>query len=344
MQPCDEPEPRTVDQAQSVDQPRPLLALRDLSVTAPGYGAGPVRIVDRVDLELFPGERVAMVGESGSGKSATARAILRLDADLTITGQVLLRGQDITSLSERDMSRIRGRQIAMVFQNPMGALDPLMTVGAQVAEPLRRAGNTRRGADARAQAMLSELGVPDAARRMRAYPHEFSGGMRQRVVLAMALAGDPSILLADEPTTALDVRAQEQVLTVLDQVARERHLSVLFITHDLATVAGFADRVVVMYAGRVVHSDAVDAVFAEPAHPYTRGLLQALPRIEHTPARLVGIEGSAPHPSDRPSGCAFHPRCPQRLPGCDTESPEFFPTPNGGMVACHLFRDPEARP
>jgi oligopeptide/dipeptide ABC transporter ATP-binding protein len=322
----------------------PLLALRELSVTACGPTSQPVRIVDRVNLTLAPGERVAMVGESGSGKSATARAILRLDRELSIGGQILLRGRELTSLTERELTRVRGREIAMVFQNPMGALDPLMTVGAQVAEPLRQAGVARREAASRARGLLDELGVPDAARRMRAYPHEFSGGMRQRVVLAMALAGGPSVLLADEPTTALDVRAQEQVLTVLDTVARERNLAVLLITHDLATVAGFAERVVVMYAGRIVHTDPVDAVFAEPAHPYTAGLLAALPRADQPPTRLRGIDGSAPHPADRPPGCAFHPRCPRRMPVCDDVAPELVAAPAGGQVACHLFTDLAVRP
>jgi peptide/nickel transport system ATP-binding protein len=323
---------------------QPVLSLEGLSVTAVGADGVPIRIVEQVDLDLHPGERVAMVGESGAGKSVTARAILRLDAKLTIGGRVLLRGRDLVGLSEREMTRVRGRQIAMVFQNPMGALDPLMTVGAQVTEPLRRAGSSRRAARERAQSLLSELGVPDAAQRMRAYPHEFSGGMRQRVVLAMALAGEPAILLADEPTTALDVRTQEQVLTTLDQVTRERHLSVLLITHDLATVAGFADRVVVMYAGRVVHTDPVDAVFADPAHPYTRGLLDALPRIDQVATRLRGIDGTAPHPSDRPPGCVFQPRCAQRMAKCESERPEFVSTPHGGTVACHLFSDPEVGP
>jgi peptide/nickel transport system ATP-binding protein len=321
-------------------QGEPVLSLQGVSVTASGAHGAPVRIVDQVDLALYPGERVAMVGESGSGKSATARAILRLDTELTIGGRILLRGRDLVGLPEREMTKVRGGEIAMVFQNPMGALDPLMTIGAQVAEPLRRAGNSRSAAGERAKVLLSEMGVPDAGRRMRAYPHEFSGGMRQRVVLAMALAGEPAVLLADEPTTALDVRTQEQVLTMLDKVARDRHLSVLLITHDLATVAGFADRVVVMYAGRVVHTDPVDAVFAQPAHPYTRGLLDALPRIDQVVGRLRGIDGTAPHPSDRPPGCVFQPRCPHRMPRCVERQPAFVPTPNGGTVACYLYPDP----
>ena len=310
-----------------------LLSLRDFSVaTATG-----VRIVDGVDLDLYPGERLAMVGESGSGKSATARAILRLDHTLRIGGSATLRGRELTTLSERELARVRGRDIAMVFQDPMGALDPLMCVGDQVAEPLRYAGMPRRAAWGRARELMMELGIPAAADRMKAYPHEFSGGMRQRIVLAMALAGEPSVLLADEPTTALDVRAQAQVLAVIDAAARERNLAVVLITHDLAMVAGFADRVAVMYSGRVVHVDTAQAVFDRPAHPYTAGLLHALPRMDRPPARLVGIDGSPPHPGDRPSGCAFHPRCAQRLTRCAGTRPPVAPSPDGGLVACHLY-------
>jgi oligopeptide/dipeptide ABC transporter ATP-binding protein len=322
----------------------PVLSLDGLSVTARGRDGADLRIVERVDLDLHVGERVALVGESGSGKSVTARAVLGLHGGLRIGGRVVLRGRDITGLSEREMTGVRGREIGMVFQNPMGALDPLLSVGAQVAAPLRLAGQSRRSARDRARALLCELGVPDAARRMRAYPHEFSGGMRQRVVLAMALAGDPAVLLADEPTTALDVRAQEQVLATLDQVARERDLSVLFITHDLASVAGFADRVAVMYAGRVVHTDPVDAVFADPAHPYTRGLLRALPRVDRVMPELHGMAGTTPHPAARPGGCAFHPRCPRRMPRCEIELPALVGSPQAGTVACHLFSEHGGQP
>jgi oligopeptide/dipeptide ABC transporter ATP-binding protein len=225
----------------------------------------------------------------------------------------------------------------MVFQNPMGALDPLMTVGAQLAEPMRYRGVTGRAARAAAVTLLSDLGIADAARRLRAYPHEFSGGMRQRVALAMALAAEPEILLADEPTTALDVRAQEQVMTLIDGVTRDRGLSVLLISHDLALVAGFADRVAVMYAGRIVHQDPVGAVFDAPAHPYTRGLLGAVPRIDQPPGRLLAIEGTMPSPGRRPGGCAFHPRCPQRFGPCGEVLPPAAGTASGGLVACHLF-------
>jgi oligopeptide/dipeptide ABC transporter ATP-binding protein len=318
----------------------PLLELRGVSLTVPLPNGGDLRIVDRVDLALQDGERLALVGESGSGKSATARAILRLDPRVRIGGQILLRGQDLTGLTQREMARLRGRELTLVFQDPAAALDPLMSVGAQVMEPLRLAGVPRRLAQARARDLLSDLGVPDAGRRMRAHPHEFSGGMRQRVALAMALAGDPSVLIADEPTTALDVRAQEQVLTMLHRVAHERRLSVVLITHDLATVAGFADRVAVMYAGRVVHVDPVDDLFAAPAHPYSRGLLRALPRLEEVRGRLRAIEGAPPHPSDRPAGCVFHPRCPLRVGECESVVPDPVATPAGGTVACHLFTSP----
>jgi peptide/nickel transport system ATP-binding protein len=316
---------------------KPVLQLDGLTVDATRTDGSSVRLVNGVTFSLGRGERLALVGESGSGKSVTARAVLRLDPSLVIGGRIEVNGRDVTCLSNKELTNVRGREVAMVFQNPMGALNPLMTIGAQVAEPLRRQGLSRAQAAERAGALLDELGVSNARARLRAYPHEFSGGMRQRVVMAMALAGNPDVLLADEPTTALDVRAQEQVLTTLDQAARERNLSVLLITHDLGTVAGFADRVVVMYAGQVVHTDPVDEIFARPAHPYTKGLLQALPRVDKVVERLVGIEGSPPHPAYRPSGCAFHPRCSAALEICATEVPHLVPLPSGGDVSCHLF-------
>jgi peptide/nickel transport system ATP-binding protein len=299
-------------------------------------GAAPLRLVDDVSLALGRGERLALVGESGSGKSVLARSVLGLDPQIEVTGDIRLGPDSLAGAGERRLRAVRGRRVAMVFQNPMGALNPLMSVGAQLTEPMRYRGVTGRAARAAAAALLSDLGIADAARRLRSYPHEFSGGMQQRVALAMALAAQPEILLADEPTTALDVRAQEQVIALLDQVTRERGLSVLLISHDLSLVAGFADRVAVMYAGRIVHDDPVDAVFADPAHPYTRGLLGAVPRVDRAPSRLPAIEGTMPPPGRRPSGCAFHPRCPRRLDRCDQAVPLPVPSPGGGAVSCHL--------
>jgi peptide/nickel transport system ATP-binding protein len=318
--------------------PEPALTFVQVSLTLRRPGSVPVRLVEDVSLRLDRGERLALVGESGSGKSVLARAVLGLDRGrVQVCGEIRVGGESLAAASERRLRAIRGRKVAMVFQNPMGALDPLMNIGAQLTEPMRYRGLTGRAARATAARLLSDLGIPDAPRRLRSYPHEFSGGMRQRVALGMALAAEPEILLADEPTTALDVRAQEQVLELIDQVSRERGLSVLLITHDLSLVAGFADRVAVMYAGRIVHDDSVDAVFDAPAHPYTRGLLGAIPRLDRRPDRLPAIEGTMPSPGRRPPGCAFHPRCPQRLDSCSGSVPLAVPTASGGLVACHLF-------
>jgi oligopeptide/dipeptide ABC transporter ATP-binding protein len=303
-------------------------------------GGEVVTIVDGVDFEIGVGERVALVGESGSGKTVTAQALMRLNRRACISGRVEFEGVDLLSLSEREMQRYRGAVLGMVFQDAMSALDPLMTVGDQVAETLRIRGVPRAAARARALAVLDELGVPQAAQRLGAYPHEFSGGMRQRVVLAMALIGEPRLLIADEPTTALDVRVQEQVLDLLDDVSRRRKLAVMLITHDLGIVAGLAARVLVMYAGRIIENGPVEQIFERPAHPYTRGLLGAIPRVDRTQTRLVSIPGTPPMPIARPAGCAFHPRCGFVLPRCQGEIPHRIRVA-GGDVACHLFDDDE---
>jgi oligopeptide/dipeptide ABC transporter ATP-binding protein len=314
--------------------PVALLRIAGLTVET-GPRDRPVRLVDGFDLDIASGERVALVGESGSGKSVTARAVLRLDPELRVSGSVRLGGQELLTLPDKEMRSVRGARVGMVFQDPMSALNPLMTIGAQVAEPLRAAGVGRAQAHHRAVELLGELGVADAAARMRAYPHEFSGGMRQRVVLAKALIREPELLIADEPTTALDVRVQQQVLALLDRVARDRSLAVLLITHDLGIVAGFAQRVAVMYSGRKVHTGDVHAVFGAADHPYTAGLLAAVPRLDVPRRRLVAIPGGPPTPADRPAGCAFHPRCPEAVDICRTEIPQPRARPDGGVVACH---------
>jgi peptide/nickel transport system ATP-binding protein len=310
-----------------------LLSVRGLTIDA-GSSQATVRLVEGFDLDIAMGQRLALVGESGSGKTVVARSILRLTKGLRVSGSARFRSTELLTLSEREMRKVRGRQIAMVFQDPMDALNPLMTVGQQITEPLRMTGVTKRDAATRAAGVLSELGVVDAGRRLSAYPHEFSGGMRQRVALAIALVGDPALLIADEPTTALDVRVQEQVLDLLDQVAAERGLAVLMITHDLAAVAGFSDRVTVMYSGRKVHEDDVETLFARPAHPYTAALLAAVPRLDQD-HRLEPIPGTPPHPAERPAGCPFHPRCQFATDHCTTTPPEGVALPNGGTVSCH---------
>jgi oligopeptide/dipeptide ABC transporter ATP-binding protein len=310
-----------------------LLAVEDLTVDM-AVGENRVRIVDGISFRIGVGQRVALVGESGSGKSVTAAALMRLNRRAILGGRVVLDGTDVLALPEARMTKLRGAAMGMVFQDPMSSLDPLMTIGDQVAETLRIRGVSRAEAMARALAVLEELGVTRAAERLRAYPHEFSGGMRQRVVLAMALIAEPRLLIADEPTTALDVRVQQQVLEVLDAAADRRGLAVMLITHDLGIVAGFAERVMVMYSGRIVEDGPVDAIFADAHHPYTRGLIGALPRVDRTLERLVSIPGAPPPPAARPSGCAFHPRCPIATAICKGEAPRIrrFGETN---VACH---------
>ncbi|WP_394525496.1 ABC transporter ATP-binding protein [Paenarthrobacter nicotinovorans] len=327
------PEATTMDQ-------KITLSVKDLCVDY-SVGGEPRRIVDGFSLDLKPAERVALVGESGSGKSVTARSLMRLDRHALATGSIMLEGTELLALSEAQMRRVRGTSIGMVFQNPLSALDPLKTIGDQVTESLRIRGVSRRERDKRAISMLDELAVHDASRRLRAYPHEFSGGMRQRVVIAMALIGRPKVLIADEPTTALDVRVQEQVLKILDEVTAHHGTSVLLITHDLGIVAGFADRVAVMYSGRKVEEATTRQLFSSPAHPYTQGLLAAVPRIDRDVERLSAIPGAPPSPNNRPSGCAFRLRCPAAMEVCRTHVPVHSQLPESTQVACHLYTETE---
>ncbi|WP_435132375.1 ABC transporter ATP-binding protein [Actinacidiphila sp. bgisy144] len=320
-----------------------LLDVNALHITATGPGGRPVPLVEDLSFGIDAGERLALVGESGSGKSVTARALMRLDDSVTLTGSVRLDGRELLDLPERDLTRLRGSRVAMVTQDPLAALNPLMTVGDQVAEPLLARSVPRKQARRRAAAMLGELGVPDAERRARAYPHEFSGGLRQRVALAMALVCRPALLLADEPTTALDARVQQQVMELLTTVSRERGLAVLLITHDVGVVASFADRVEVLYSGRVVESAPVRPLLETPRHPYTRALLGAVPRLGAHRHRLTALPGTPPDPAARPGGCAFHPRCPLAEDACRTSRP--VPQPESGphRAACPVTADP-ARP
>jgi len=312
----------------------PLLSVEKLVVEMP-LADSHVRIVDGIDFSIGAAERVALVGESGSGKSMTAQALMRLNPRMRLSGRVLLDGTDLLALPEAKMGALRGSKIAMVFQDPMTSLNPLMTIGDQVTESLRIRGVSKPEARRRALAILDELRVARAAERLESYPHEFSGGMRQRVVLAIALVTEPKLLIADEPTTALDVRVQRQVLDLIDEVSRRRGLSVMLITHDLGIVANFADRVMVMYSGRIVETSQVDTFFANPIHPYGRGLLAAVPRIDRTSERLASVPGTPPLPWARPSGCAFSPRCEFRGERCMRVIPESVPVGNS-TVACHL--------
>jgi oligopeptide/dipeptide ABC transporter ATP-binding protein len=316
----------------------PLLEVRDLRITFPRDGAEPLVPVDDVSLTVHAGELVALVGESGCGKSLSGLAIPRLLPDtarLGPTTSITMRGEQLATLDERAMRHWRGRRIAMVFQDPMASLNPVMRVGAQIGEAITAhqrvdAADVRR----RAIALLEEVGIADPAGRVDAYPHQLSGGMRQRVMIAMALAGEPELLIADEPTTALDVTVQAQILELLDRLRQQRGLGVLLITHDLGVVAGRADRVLVMYAGRIVEMAATAPLFEAPQHPYTRGLFASIPRLDSEGERLVPIAGTVPPPDQWPTGCRFHPRCPLAVARCRTERPPLTPIGQGHDVAC----------
>jgi oligopeptide/dipeptide ABC transporter ATP-binding protein len=298
----------------------------------------PFRAVDRVTFSIAAGERVALVGESGSGKTVTALTVMGLldPPGRIATGDIRLDGRSLPELSEEEYRLVRGRDVAMVFQDPMTALNPAHRVGTQVAEAItvHDASVSRADARRRAIALFEEVGIADAGRRARDFPHQLSGGTRQRVLLAMALANRPRLLIADEPTTALDVTTQAQVLELLDALRAALGMSVLLVTHDLGIVAGHADRVVVMYAGRVVEDGPVDAVFARPAHPYTRGLLASVPTTRRANAPLAAIGGSPPAGRRPPDGCAFHPRCDLAQERCRAVVPPLTLVAPGRSSAC----------
>jgi peptide/nickel transport system ATP-binding protein len=321
---------------------QPLLDVQDLTVDVVRRGEL-VRVVEGINLTMDAGERVALVGESGSGKSVTAHSLMRLNPVLTAHGVVNFAGTDLLALSEKQMRLRRGSDIGIVLQDPLRALNPLRQIGYQVAEPLLIRGVKKKDAYERARSLLDELGVPPTKEKMSAYPHEFSGGMRQRVVIAAALIAEPKLLIADEPTTALDVRVQEKVLDLLDRTATARGLAVLLITHDLGAVAGFAERVAVMYAGRKVEERPVDELYDAPVHPYTVGLLGSVPRLDRQVDRLIAVPGSPVSPDSRPSGCAFRTRCPLAMETCAEVIPVLRRPPVGtGVVACHVTApDPE---
>jgi oligopeptide/dipeptide ABC transporter ATP-binding protein len=316
------------------------LEVEDLQVE---FGRPPsvLRAVQGVSWSVDAGETVAVVGESGSGKTVTGLAIMGLiDPPGRITrGDVRLAGAPLVGLSESDYQRIRGRELAMVFQDPLSALNPVQRVGEQIAEAAWVHGESRASARARAIELLERVGVAPAARRARAYPHELSGGMRQRVMLAMALMNRPQVLIADEPTTALDVTTQAQILELLRELQQEMGLALVVVSHDLGVVAGIADRVIVMYAGRVVEEGAADQIFTAAGHPYTRGLLASVPRADDARPVLAVIPGSPPDPSALPSGCPFHPRCALAVEACREQRPELQALGAGHRAACWLADD-----
>ncbi|MFM8680332.1 MAG: ABC transporter ATP-binding protein [Alphaproteobacteria bacterium] len=309
----------------------PLLSVRDLSVA---FGRNAV--VEGVSFDLAPGEILGVVGESGSGKSVTALSIMRLiPAPGRVTGRIEFAGQDLMALPEPRMREIRGRDVAMIFQEPMTSLNPVFTCGDQVMEALvHHRGLDRAGARAEALKLLKLVEIPSAERRLDDYPHQLSGGMRQRVMIAMALACRPKLLLADEPTTALDATIQAQILDLLRGLQRELGMAVVLITHDLGVVSEVAHRVLVMYAGRVVETSPAAEVFKRPLHPYTEGLLASIPRLEGPIERLDAIPGQVPAPDAMPAGCRFAPRCRYAGPDCTAAPPPLAPRGPGRAAAC----------
>jgi len=322
----------------------PVLEVRDLRVRFPSED-GLVTAVDGVSFEVDANETLGIVGESGSGKSVTSLAILGLlPKSAQISGEVLFRGEQILGLSERKMQPIRGRRIAMVFQDALAALNPVQKVGDQIAEAITVHEDVPKGElRERVVNLLDVVGIPNPSQRVDQYPHEYSGGMRQRAMIAMSIANEPDVLIADEPTTALDVTIQAQVLEVLERIQDRTESSIMLITHDLGVVAGVADRVLVMYAGRQAEQSDVESIFYRPRHPYTQGLLRSLPRIDARASdRLDRIVGQPPSLVAVPPGCAFHPRCPHaRVPGrCNEERPELRPIDSPAHVAaCHFAEE-----
>jgi oligopeptide/dipeptide ABC transporter ATP-binding protein len=305
---------------------------------------GLVRAVDGVSFYLDRGELLGLVGESGCGKSMTALSVMRLIAPpgKIVEGEILFDGQDLLKLSDAEMRQMRGDDIAMIFQDPMTSLNPVFTVGEQIGEALRLHRKlSRKEAKRAAIEAMREVAIPDPARRIDDYPHQLSGGMRQRVMIAMALACNPKLLIADEPTTALDVTIQAQILELLDELRKQRELAVLLITHDLGVVAEVADRVAVMYTGRIVEESPVDELFARPKHPYTEGLLRSVPKLtsEHVARkeRLETIDGTVPRPTDLPPGCHFAPRCSHRMPRCTEGDIPLYELENDVQVRCVLY-------
>ncbi len=314
-----------------------LLEVRNLIVEFPGR-RGTLRAIDDVSFSIEPGEILGVVGESGAGKSLTGAAIIGLlePPGRVGGGQILLEGERIDNLNHGQMRHIRGKRIGAIFQDPLTSLNPLYTIGRQLTETIRAhlpvdAAEARR----RAISLLEDTGIPAAAQRIEHYPHQFSGGMRQRVVIALALAAEPTLVVADEPTTALDVSIQAQIIQLLKRVCRERGAAVMLITHDMGVIAETCDRVAVMYAGRIVEIGPVHEVIHAPAHPYTAGLMAAIPDIGVERERLNQIDGAMPRLNAIPTGCAYHPRCPQVFDRCSQERPELLPA-GATRAACWL--------
>lgn len=302
---------------------------------------GVVKAVGNVSFNLRKGENLCLVGESGCGKTATVLSILRLidsPPGKIVNGEILYHGEDLLKCSDRALRQIRGNQIAMIFQDPQSSLNPVFTVGDQVAEQIKlHLGLKHKKAMERVLHLMEQVGIPRASERMKEYPHQFSGGMRQRIMIAAALSCNPEILIADEPTTALDTTIKEQILDIFRDLKKQHSMSILFITHDMGTVAGIADRIVVMYGGRIAEVGTTLDIFDQPKHPYTSGLIHCLPSISNRRERLTPIPGMIPSLIDPPEGCIFSPRCEQRMPVCSQERPKEVAISGEHMVACHLY-------
>jgi oligopeptide/dipeptide ABC transporter ATP-binding protein len=306
--------------------------------------AGVIRAVDGVSWDVRKGETVALVGESGCGKSVSALSVMRLvsaPAGRIVDGEILFKGRNLLALSEEEMRRVRGREIGMIFQEPMTSLNPVLTIGRQLTETVEtHLAMTSAQAQARAVELLSLVGIPEGARRLRQFPHQFSGGMRQRIMIAMALACDPALVLADEPTTALDVTIQAQILELMKSLSRRLGAAIMMITHNLGVVARYADRVNVMYAGKIVERGTAREIYANPRHPYTLGLLRSVPRLdEPRRAKLQPIPGQPPDLSRLPGGCSVAPRCAYAIDRCREEEPGLDPVAADHLSACWLAED-----
>ncbi|TQK96753.1 oligopeptide transport system ATP-binding protein [Streptomyces puniciscabiei] len=319
-----------------------LLEVRDLRVEFRTRD-GVAHAVNGVSYEVDAGETLAVLGESGSGKSVTAQAVMGIldtPPGKVTGGRILFRGRDLLTLKEEERRRIRGAEMAMIFQDALSALNPVISVGDQLGEMfVVHRGMSRKDARRRAVELMERVRIPAAAQRVRDYPHQFSGGMRQRIMIAMALALEPALIIADEPTTALDVTVQAQVMDLLAELQREYHMGLILITHDLGVVADVADRIAVMYAGKIVESAPVRDIYKAPAHPYTRGLLDSIPRLDQKGQQLYAIKGLPPNLTHIPPGCSFHPRCPMAREVCRTDEPPLYEVSGTRGSACHFWRE-----
>ncbi len=323
----------------------PLLEVRDLRVHFPTPD-GVVKAVDGLSFSVRRGETFGIVGESGSGKSVTCLTALGLinRKSALVEGEVFFKGRDLLKLSNEELQKIRGKELAMIFQDPFACLHPMYRVGDQLVEAVQIHDDmSRKAARERVVELLAAVGIPRPRERVRDYPHQYSGGMRQRAMIAMALLHNPDILIADEPTTALDVTVQAQILELIERIKEEFQIGVILITHDLAVIADVARTVMVMYAGRSMELGARDAVFGKPLHPYTWGLLESIPRVASKGELLVPIEGAPPSLINVPPGCPFHPRCPHRFSPCDDQRPDFKDRGGGHPEACHLSAEDKRR-